>query len=135
MTREQMDRLKRCLMSVALYDEQIEMITVRLEKTTQMMSETGIRGGGGSPDKFSSMIFARDIYTNLRNKKQQEADSLGAVCELWLHALDDDIADTIRRVELQGEPLLKVAEEKGIPRTTLYDRIQRQYDKEVKNGV
>lgn len=130
MTREQMDRLKRAMMSVALYDEQIEMINGRLHKTTQMMSETGVRGGGGSPDKFSALIYARDVYKKHREKDQKVAEALGEVCELWLHTMSDDMADTIRRVELQGEPLAHVAQEKGIARTTLYDRIQKQYDKE-----
>lgn len=130
MTREQMDRLKRAMMSVKLYTEQITMIEGRLTKTTQLMSETGVRGGGASPDKFSALIYACDIYKSQKEKAQKEADALYEVCEMWLSVMPDDMADTIRRVELQGEPLSHVAQEKGVARTTLYDRIQKQYDKE-----
>lgn len=130
MTKEQMDRLKRALMSVELYEEQITLIEGRLTKTTQSISETGVRGGGASPDKFSPMIYARDVYIKHRDICQKEADALMEVCERWLSGLAEDMADTIRRVELRGEPLTRVAEEKGIARTTLYDRIQKEYDKE-----
>lgn len=129
MTREQMDRLKRALISIELYDEQIVKIEGRMSKTTQMMSETGVRGGGGSPDKFSALIYACDNYKRQREKCRKEADALGEVCELWLHTLPDDMADTIRRVELQGEPLTRVAQEKGIARTTLQYRIQREFER------
>ena len=131
MTREQMDRLKRAIMSVELYDEQITLIEGRMTKVTQSISETGVRGGGASADKFSVMIYACDVYRRQMEKCQKEADSLMEICEIWLNAMSDEMADTIRRVELQGEPLSRVAEEKGIARTTLYDRIQRQYDKET----
>lgn len=116
-------------MSVELYDEQITLIEGRLTKTTQSISETGVRGGGASADKFSPMLYARDVYVKHRDKCQKEADNLMVICEVWLNAMPEEIADTIRRVELKGEPLARVAQEKGIARTTLYDRIQRQYDK------
>ena len=128
MTREQMDRLKRALMSIALYDEQITLIEGRMMKTTQSISETGVRGGGASADKFGTMIYACDIYKREREKCQKEADNLMVICNAWLATLADDMADTIRRVELNGEPLARIAQEKGIARTTLYDRIQRQYE-------
>lgn len=115
-------------MSVELYDEQITLIESRLTKTTQSISETGVRGGGASADKFSPMLYARDVYVKHRDKCQKEADNLMIICNAWLATLADDMADTIRRVELNGEPLARVAQEKGIARTTLYDRIQRQFE-------
>lgn len=128
MTHEQMDRLKRAIMSVKVYEEQILVIEARMSKTTQSMSETGVRGGGGSPDKFSALIYAHNTYEKLLNKAEKEADALTEVCELWLRTLPDDLADAIKRVEVEGEPLARVARDKGIPRKTLYYRIQQQFE-------